>query len=170
MRLFAVGDVAPRRDDPAEIFDGCRRALQQADVVFGQIESVLSDRGWPLPQARLAMRSEPAAARAIREAGVAIGSLAGNHCLDWGAEALADTLVHACAAGIAVCGAGESEAEARRPALIDANGFRVAVLAYSSILPQDYQATDRRAGCAPMRAHTVYQRSSMISPARPPGP
>ena len=90
--------------------------------MFAQIESVLTDRGSPLPQARLAMRSEPAAARAIREAGVSVGSLAGNHCLDWGVDALADTLRHARAAGIAVCGAGETEAEARRPAVVEREG------------------------------------------------
>ena len=83
--------MAPRRDDPRAIFDGCRAVLGSADLVFGQIESVLSDRGSPLPQARLAMRSEPAAAQAIREAGIGVGSLAGNHCLDWGTEALVDT-------------------------------------------------------------------------------
>jgi poly-gamma-glutamate synthesis protein (capsule biosynthesis protein) len=167
MKLFAVGDIAPRRDDPGAIFDGCRAVLGAADIVFGQIESVLTDRGSPAPQARLAMRSEPAAARAIREANVSVGSLAGNHCLDWGADGLADTLRHARLAGIAVCGAGETEAEARRPAVVGAQGLRVAVLAYSSILPQDYQATDRRAGCAPMRAHTVYQQIEHDQPGTP---
>ncbi len=167
MKLFAVGDIAPRRDDPGAIFEGCRAVLGAGDIVFGQIESVLSDRGSPLPQARLAMRSEPAAARAIREAGVSVGSLAGNHCLDWGVDALADTLRHARLAGLAVCGAGDTEAEARRPAVVGAKGARIAFLAYSSILPQDYQATDRRAGCAPMRAHTVYQQIEHDQPGTP---
>jgi poly-gamma-glutamate capsule biosynthesis protein CapA/YwtB (metallophosphatase superfamily) len=167
VKLFAVGDVAPRRACPAEIFDGCRTVLRSADLVLGQIESVLSDRGSPLPQARLAMRSEPLAAAAIREAGIGVGSLAGNHCLDWGSEALADTIAHARGAGIAVCGAGLDETEARSPAMVEAAGQRVAVLAYSSILPQDYQATGRRGGCAPMRAHTVYHQVEHDQPGTP---
>lgn len=167
MKFFAIGDVAPRRDDPARIFDGCRQVLQEADLVFGQIESVLSDRGSPSPQARLAMRSEPAAAHAIRQAGVRVASLAGNHCLDWGPQALTDTLAHAQAAGIATCGAGENEAEARRPARLQVGDTRLAVLGYSSILPQDYQATNRRSGCAPMRAHTLYQQVEHDQPGTP---
>ena len=44
---------------------------------------------------------------------------------------------------------------------------RVAVLAYSSILPQAYWAEERRAGCAPMRAHTVYEQVELDQPGTP---
>jgi poly-gamma-glutamate capsule biosynthesis protein CapA/YwtB (metallophosphatase superfamily) len=41
------------------------------------------------------------------------------------------------------------------------------LLAYSSILPQDYWATERRPGCAPMRAHTLYEQIEHDQPGTP---
>lgn len=168
MRLAAVGDVAPRRDDPASIFADVAASLRAADLCFGQMECPISARGAPAPQARLAMRTAPEVAPALKAAGFGVMSLAGNHVLDFGAEALADTLEHLGSAGIARCGAGGSLAEARRPAFVDAGGLRVAVLAYSSILPAGYAAQAGRPGCAPMRAHTRYEAIEPDQPGTPP--
>jgi poly-gamma-glutamate synthesis protein (capsule biosynthesis protein) len=44
---------------------------------------------------------------------------------------------------------------------------RLAFLAYSSILPEAYWATDKRAGCAPLRAHTQYEQIETDQPGTP---
>jgi poly-gamma-glutamate synthesis protein (capsule biosynthesis protein) len=49
----------------------------------------------------------------------------------------------------------------------EANGVRVAFLAYSSILPMGYWAEEIRAGCAPMRAHTLYEQIEHDQPGTP---
>jgi hypothetical protein len=46
--LAGVGDVSPQRDDPPSIFQHCREALRKADIVFGQMEANISDRGTPM--------------------------------------------------------------------------------------------------------------------------
>ncbi len=168
MRICAVGDVAPRRVDPASIFGPSAATLQAADLRFGQMECPISLRGSPSPGARLAMRTTPDVAPALRAAGFDLMSVAGNHALDFGAEALVDTLEHMGAVGIAVSGAGVNLAEARRPALITAGGKRVALLARSSILPTGYAADASRPGCAPMRAHTHYEQIEHDQPGTPP--
>lgn len=168
MRICAVGDVAPRRADPASIFADTRTALQSADLCFGQMECPLSDRGSPSPQARLAMRTSPSVAPVLREAGFDVMSIAGNHVLDFGRDALADTLECLPSAGVAICGAGANLAEARRPALLQVGCKRVAILAYSSILPAGYAADTARPGCAPMRAHTHYEQIETDQPGTPP--
>jgi poly-gamma-glutamate synthesis protein (capsule biosynthesis protein) len=48
-----------------------------------------------------------------------------------------------------------------------ADGTRVAFLAYSSILPQAYWAEERRPGCAPLRAHTLYEQVEHDQPGTP---
>lgn len=154
--LLATGDVAPCRPDPGRMFDGVRAALDAGDLVFGQLETTVSDRGSPAPNAKLAMRTAPAAATAIRQAGYDVMSFAGNHCLDWGREAFFDTLDHARAAGLEVCGAGADITAARTPVIRELGGARVAFLAYGSILPTGYWAEVERPGCAPMRALTAY--------------
>jgi poly-gamma-glutamate synthesis protein (capsule biosynthesis protein) len=67
-----------------------------------------------------------------------------------------------------VVGAGATIAEARQPALFTLpDGTTVAFLAYSSILPQDYWADERRPGCAPMRAFTAYEQIEHDQPGTP---
>jgi poly-gamma-glutamate capsule biosynthesis protein CapA/YwtB (metallophosphatase superfamily) len=76
---------------------------------------------------------------ALRAIGVRAVSLANNHALDFEEDALADTLGHLDAAGIAHAGAGADAAQARRPALVDAGGVRVAVVAVTDH-PREYAA------------------------------
>jgi poly-gamma-glutamate capsule biosynthesis protein CapA/YwtB (metallophosphatase superfamily) len=165
--LLATGDVAPRRDDLASMFAKVTRALGAGDIVFGQLETTLSARGTPAPNARLAMRAPPEAAKAIAAAGYDVVSFAGNHAMDFGPDAFFDTLQHAREAGLAVCGAGPDIAAARRPALLNAGGATLAILAYSSILPQGYWAEEHRPGCAPMRAITAYEPIEPDQPGTP---
>jgi poly-gamma-glutamate synthesis protein (capsule biosynthesis protein) len=165
--FLAVGDVAPCRERPAEMFDGVRDLLRSGDLVFGQLETNITKRGSPAANAKLAMRTDPAAVPSIVDAGFHVMSFAGNHCLDWGREGLADTLEHMAATPIAVCGAGPNIAAARRPAIVEVQGTRVAFLAYSSILPAGYWAEHDRPGCAPMRALTLYQQVEVDQPGTP---
>ncbi|WP_196259663.1 CapA family protein [Pelagibacterium limicola] len=162
--LAAVGDVGAKRHDPDGMFAGIADALKTADIRFGQLETVVSDRGAMSPNARLAMRTSLDFAPALSRAGFNVMSFAGNHCLDWGYQGFDDTLSAMSKEHIAICGAGEDLSTARRPAILKANGERVAILAYNSILPEGYAATSNRPGCAPLRAHTVY---TPIEPDQP---
>jgi poly-gamma-glutamate capsule biosynthesis protein CapA/YwtB (metallophosphatase superfamily) len=165
--ICAVGDIGPHRADPGEMFSALSGAFD-GDFVFGQMECVLSDRGSPAPNARLPMRSSPEVAAALAQAGFDVMSLAGNHAMDYGGDALCDTVAHLRAAGIAACGGGAEIAEARRPAMLENKGRRIAFLAYSSILPEGYVADNRRPGCAPLRAHTFYEQVEPDQPGTDP--
>jgi poly-gamma-glutamate synthesis protein (capsule biosynthesis protein) len=165
--VLAVGDVGAKRPDLASMFSGCRDLLRSGDLAIGQLETTVSDRGAVVPNARLAMRSPSGMAQAARDAGFDAMSFAGNHCLDWGYEAFDDTLAHMAAAGVALAGAGRNLSEALKPAMLDAGGVRVALLAASAILPEGYWAEAEKAGCAPLRAHTVYEQIEHDQPGTP---
>lgn len=167
--LYAVGDVGPNRADPLSIFQYTAPFLRKGDLAFCQLEPALSRRGTPLPQARLPMRADPGAAEAIRRAGFDVVSFASNHCMDWGREAFQDTIDALEAQQLHVIGVGQNIDEARAPAILQ-NGDRsakVAFLAYNSILPQGYWADSDRPGCAPLRAHTVYEQIEHDQPGTP---
>jgi poly-gamma-glutamate capsule biosynthesis protein CapA/YwtB (metallophosphatase superfamily) len=167
--VLATGDLAPDREDPDSCFEATSATLNAAELVFGQLETSLATRGVRLPQARHAVMAKPACAGAFARAGFDVLSFAGNHCLDWGNDAFFETLAHLDAAGIAVVGAGADIEMARRPVVRTLqDGTRVAFLAYSSILPQAYWAEARRPGCAPMRAHTLYEQVEHDQPGTPP--
>ena len=166
--FIATGDLAMDREDYDESFAATRDLLRGADITFGQLETSFASRGVRLPQARHAVLARPDGAAALGRAGFNVISMAGNHCMDWGAEAFFETRDNLRAAGIQVVGAGADIAEARHPALFTlGDGTRVAVLAYSSILPHSYWADERRPGCAPMRAHTVYEQIEHDQPGTP---
>jgi len=165
--LYAAGDVAPDREDPASIFQHVADLLKTGDVAFCQLEAVLSERGSPLPQARLPCRGRPSVARAIKDAGFDVVSFASNHCLDWGREAFLDTISVLEEEGLSVVGAGRNIEEAREPAIVDCHGTRIAFLAYNSILPQGFWADLDRPGCAPMRGLTLYEQIEHDQPGTP---
>jgi poly-gamma-glutamate capsule biosynthesis protein CapA/YwtB (metallophosphatase superfamily) len=165
--LIAVGDVAPDREDPRECFARTRDLLQSGDFAFCQLETSLATKGVRLPQARHAVLTKPNVAPAMREAGFTAVSFAGNHCLDWGNEAFFETIGNLRDNGMSVIGVGANIVEARKPVIQEANGVRIAFLAYSTILPQAYWAEANRPGCAPMRAHTVYEAIEHDQPGTP---
>jgi poly-gamma-glutamate capsule biosynthesis protein CapA/YwtB (metallophosphatase superfamily) len=165
--LYAVGDVAPSRARPETLFEKLGGRLREADIAFCQLEINITERGARLPQVRHTDRTTPAAAQALRDAGFGVVSFAGNHCMDWGPDGFHDTLAACKQAGLALVGVGSNIAEARKPLVIRSKGQRVAFLAYSSILPLGFWAEHDRAGCAPMRAHTVYEAIEPDQPGTP---
>jgi poly-gamma-glutamate capsule biosynthesis protein CapA/YwtB (metallophosphatase superfamily) len=165
--ILAVGDIAPDRADANECFDLIREDLQRAGLAFCQLETCLTEGGSRLPQARHAVRGRPSIAAALRGANFGVVSFASNHCLDWGAAALLETLEHLRSRGIDVVGAGANITEARRCVMKQVGGCRVAFLAYCSILPAGYWAEAGRAGCAPMRAFTHYEQIETDQPGTP---
>jgi poly-gamma-glutamate synthesis protein (capsule biosynthesis protein) len=165
--VLAVGDIGPDRADPNESFAFVRELLSRGDAVFGQLELPLTEGGVRLPQARHAVRGSLATAPALKAAGFSVISFASNHCMDWGAPAMLETLDRLRAAGLQTIGAGKDLTEARRPCFVDTPGGRVGFLSYCSILPMDYWATERRAGCAPMRAFTHYEQIEHDQPGTP---
>jgi poly-gamma-glutamate synthesis protein (capsule biosynthesis protein) len=89
--------------------------------------------------------------------------------MDWGQEAFFDTIEALKGEGISVIGVGKNIEEARKPAILESKGSRVAFLAYNTILPMGYWADANRPGCAPMRAWTLYEQIEHDQPGTPAG-
>ena len=124
-------------------------AARRADLVVANLECCVSERGapWPDPRKPFFFRAPPVALEALTLLGVDCVSLANNHVLDFGYDALLDTFEHLETAGIRSVGAGRNLEEARRPVVLEANGFRVGVVAFSDH-PRDFAATTDRPGIA----------------------
>jgi poly-gamma-glutamate capsule biosynthesis protein CapA/YwtB (metallophosphatase superfamily) len=115
----------------------------EADLFLLNLECCISERGepWPDPAKPFFFRAPPAAVHTLRRLGVDCVTLANNHALDFGAEALLDTFEHLRTAGIQWVGAGPDRAAARRPAVLEAQGIRLAVFGCSDH-PAEYAAGD----------------------------
>jgi poly-gamma-glutamate capsule biosynthesis protein CapA/YwtB (metallophosphatase superfamily) len=122
-------------------------AVAEADLCVLNLECCISARGDPFPGRVFHFRAPPWATQALTHLGVDCVTLANNHALDFGPDALLDTLAHLDAAGIRVVGAGSDVERARAPAVLERDGFRLAVVACSDH-PEEYAAGDDRPGIA----------------------
>jgi poly-gamma-glutamate capsule biosynthesis protein CapA/YwtB (metallophosphatase superfamily) len=124
-------------------------ALGQADLVVLNLECCISERGrrWDAAGKPFFFRAPPRAVELLVLLGVDCVTLANNHALDYGVDALLDTLAHLTDAGIAAVGAGAELEQARRPAVLAASGLRVAVVGVTDH-PADFAAGADRPGVA----------------------
>ncbi len=79
---------------------------------------------------------------------------ANNHIRDQGGPGLLQTLSNLHKRGLKTAGSGKNLAAARKPAIIETHGVKVAILAYDAI-QSSYHATGSKIGSAPMNAKTV---------------
>jgi poly-gamma-glutamate capsule biosynthesis protein CapA/YwtB (metallophosphatase superfamily) len=169
--LVAVGDVVPedhRMDAVADV-------LNAADITFGQLEEPLSNRGKQQLFSGIGgprydgdeVMDTAKKARQLVEAGFDILSFATNHTMDRSEESLFDTIDAVRGAGIAFVGAGVDIAAAREPRIVERDGVTVGFLAYCSVLPYGYQATEERPGTVPVRARTSYEQIDWRPGTRP---
>lgn len=138
--------------------------LGKADVVVGNLESPISTRGKAVENKKFTLRAGPIAARALRQAGFRVVSLANNHSMDFGPLALQDTLAALAENDILYTGAGMNLDDARSPALLRIKGRTLAFLSYSLTFPLEFYASAGRPGTAPGYADFV---KADIEKARP---
>jgi len=148
--VLAVGDIMLvlgmtallRRHGAEYPFRAVRSLLRRADVVIGNLEAPFTTRNTPTPYKRAdsvrarrdyILRAEPRFAEGLRYAGFTAVGLANNHTMDYQQGGLYDTLAALEQLGIAHAGAGRNITEARRPAVIERKGLRIALLSYSCI-------------------------------------
>jgi poly-gamma-glutamate capsule biosynthesis protein CapA/YwtB (metallophosphatase superfamily) len=89
-----------------------------ADLFVLNLECCISERGEPVPKV-FNFRAPPAAVETLLHLGVDCVTLANNHALDYGIDALLDTFEHLRAAGIRWAGAGENVEQARAPVVVE---------------------------------------------------
>lgn len=165
--LYACGDVIVDREDPDSAFTHIAPLLRGGDFTFCQVETVYSLRGQPIVTPGRPLHAHPRNIKALAGAGLQVISIAGNHCMDYGAEGLLDMIANLRAAGLKPIGGGGNLAAARAPVTLESKGTRVAFLTYTSILPFGTWATERRAGCAPLRVCTHYEPYEPHQPGCP---
>lgn len=164
--IMALGDLVLDEPGMDAYFAPTAPVLRSADLVIGQIEvphtasTESSSVDIPAPPA------DPENLRAAAEAGVAIGTLAGNHIYDCGAQGISDTIAYAARFGIATTGAGADLDAAREPAVVTRGGRSIAVVSYNCVGPRESWATSKKAGAAYVRVITHYE----LEGANPGGP
>lgn len=132
---------------PDTIWGDVLPLMSAADRRLINLECVISARGeeWRPHTKAFHFRAHPRAVDFLGAAKIDCVTLANNHVLDYGVEALLDCLNLLDQAGIKRTGAGRNLAAALEPAFIDIPGGRLAVVALTDNEPE-WEATERSFG------------------------
>lgn len=155
MRLLFVGDVmlgrlvneALHHELPGYPWGDTLPLFEGVDARVCNLECALSDRGvpWTATPKVFHFRSDAKNSAVLRAARIDAVSLANNHALDYGHEALADTLTLLDAAAIKHAGAGRTPDEAAHLAVISTPAGRIGLLAFTDNEPA-WEATSSQPG------------------------
>lgn len=130
-----------------------RDLIAGADLAMANFENPAPDR--PRWHTRGTIFSaDPDHLDGLADAGLDYVGLANNHIGDAGKAGVLQTIENVTDRGLAYSGAGEDEAAARTPAMLEVNGTTVAILAYDRIA-RYYFATKDRVGSAPLSVKRV---------------
>ena len=112
-----------------------QQEMVNADMTMINNEFPFSTRGEQAPDKQYTFRVEPSYVSALLDMGVDVASLANNHALDYGQDALLDTFTTLDDAGIAYVGAGATKERAEEAIFVEAGGRKVGVLSASRVIP-----------------------------------
>lgn len=138
--LVAVGDVLFARGVKKQIerhgddwlFGPTQKLTRSADIALCNLECSLSNRGVPQHR-RFQFRADAKCAGSLQRAGFDIISLANNHTMDYGREAMLDTADSVKKAGMLPVGAGKDRNEAQKLHIMKKNDLRIGFLAFTDI-------------------------------------
>ncbi len=149
LKLVAVGDIMLGRSVGKRLektskgydtaFSDVSGLLKQGDVVFGNIESPITESMHSLSKdKKIVLKSSPRCIDSLKSAGFNLFSLANNHILDYYDTGLFDTIDLLDRNGFKHSGSGKNLEEARKPAIMVKNGIRMGLLAYSDMTQYIY--------------------------------
>lgn len=93
--------------------------------------------------------SDPRYLELLDAVGADLIELTGNHVLDWGQEAFAETLALYRQNGYRVFGGGEDKEKSQEPLLVEDHGNRLVLIGCNAAGPENVLATDTSGGAAP---------------------
>lgn len=158
VKLIVTGDVNLMNVTDGNVpFRRVKETFRSADLVFANLECCLSSRRNEGSTHVEGFFADPrVSAAALTECGIAAVGLANN--VNFGAEAIKESIENLDQIGIAHTGAGAKDAEARAPAIVVRRGQKIAFLQRSSVYwATNHEATAHSAGIAVIRGHTAYQ-------------
>lgn len=115
--------------------EGYRSLIAGADSFIANQEFPFSDRGTAAADKEFTFRLAPEKVSVFQEVNLDIVSLANNHALDFGRDALEDTITTLDLAGIAHIGAGNNLDEAKTPVIREVGGITVGFLGATRVIP-----------------------------------
>lgn len=141
--------------------------LQGADILFGNLESVISDKGKNVGSSN-SFRADPSAIEGLNHAGFDVISVANNHIYDYSEAAMKDSFERLGRAGIEYAGGGFNENEAFSAKVEEVKNVRIGFLAYNNfnLGSRFWRATADRPGIALVSEEDLQRMENDIREAK----
>jgi len=128
MRLVAVGDICLQTRNNKHPFSGVKEFFREKDILFGNLETVLSNQGKEGEKAVL-LHTSPDKVKYLKDADFDILNIANNHIMDLGSEGLNMTLEVLHQNHLSFIGAGNRKFN-NSYAVVEKNGIKLGFLGY----------------------------------------
>ncbi len=116
--------------------EGFQNQIAQADWFVANEEFPFSDRGTKAKDKQFTFRLPTENISIFQKLELDLVSLANNHALDYGTDALLDTCDTLERAGIRYMGVGANLEEAKRPVIMENNGVKIGFLGATRVIPE----------------------------------
>jgi poly-gamma-glutamate synthesis protein (capsule biosynthesis protein) len=141
VRLLFFGDVNLGRSVGQMLLQGktdypfarVRDVLSDADFVFANLESVISDQHGETQSKRsnIVFCAPPVAGTVLRDAHVSVVSTANNHVYDYGMKGMRETMRYLREAGVCFVGTTGDRSAGCAPVIVEKHGIRIGFVAYT---------------------------------------
>ncbi len=131
-----------------------RNLISSADLALANMEESAPNHFSFHPHGTV-FTGDPALLAGIARAGIDVASVASTHIGDGGRAGILQTMASLRKNGIVPFGAGPNLAAARKPAIFERGGVKVAILGYDGISSRYYGATATTIGDAPLKASYI---------------
>lgn len=138
-KILITGDVMLARSIGEKIKQGknpfmyVKDLFAKYDYVVINLECVISNKGSAASGKLYTFEAPIESLDFIKESNIDAVSLANNHTMDYGPEALTDMVIRLKEKGIGYFGAGKNSAEAFTPLYVNLNGNEIAFLGFNNI-------------------------------------
>jgi len=152
--ILAVGDILFNADAEriiAErgrnfIFGPTKQIFRSADVIIGNLETPLSNKGKQIVKCGPNLRASPSLAKVLADTGFTVLGVANNHIRDYGDIAVLDTLHHLRSQGVFAVGGGADEVSSWKPVVLKVKNKSIGIFAFT--YQQESVAKKDRPGAA----------------------
>jgi len=173
LRFIAVGDImlgrgveywVKKNGGYKTAFEKVKHILGNGDVVFGNLECPLTSSQKGLSKnGKIVLKAAPESVTALTSAGFNLMSLSNNHIMDYYETGLFDTMELLDQNGIIYAGAGRNIDQARELAVIEKNGLKIGLLAYTDMAEivfagdpyLSFAAGPEKSGVAPIKYEMI---------------
>ena len=137
--ILIFGDICPDNDykqlygyNGKSVFDEkIKDLVEKSALVVGNLECPSTKSNSPITKCGPTLKAEPDDIRYLKAFGFDAFSLANNHILDYGEDAVKETIVDLETNDLAHFGAADSEEQAKSPLVVEISGNKVGFLSFA---------------------------------------